>query len=440
MWAGSGHNSAGDLYAQVLKEDKRFEVVRYISPTKYVDSHYSKITKYFPSIYNFIIKKAPTLLSDLVTLYAYRLVDECVWLLDKEKPDIVIGTHFSQFQASKIAERILKINPLSIETFLDYGAKSASEVPYNIFLRPDYSIIYDEYAKSWLAKKMRANKDYFVFGGHKARNEFREIVDKYKTKHNALKEIQNVFKGYPYDQISSEKTTILITSGGGGTVQRVYKLLKRIASLQKNNLDFLNKYQFFIICGSNKGFFNKIQKIRSIRLSWQNFFPFSWLNPKQYAHLQFASDYPVLYSIAPATMFELLETKCLPIIVHKLRGDHEKGNANYLVENNVGKYVNRLDQVLMEIFTDRKDINRVELESTATNLLKNESLRLSQFSDKLFKIHKDFKPNEIDKRYMVSKKHKFFSSIMMMLFTWLYSVFRLTNWLKIKYRRLKSFF
>jgi hypothetical protein len=116
----------------------------------------------------------------------------------------------------------------------------------------------------------------------------------------------------------------LITSGGGGTVQRTLKLLKKIAQVQKQNIDLIDKYQFFIICGSNQGFLNKVLKIRAKKLSWQNFFPFGWLDASDYALIQYASDFPVLYSIAPSTMHELMETRCGPMLVHKLRGAHEK--------------------------------------------------------------------------------------------------------------------
>jgi len=439
IWAGSGHNSAGDLYAQILKKDERFEVIRYISPTRFVDSHYSSITKYFPWVYNMIIKYAPTMLSDFITLYAYRLVDESVWLMAKEKPDIVIGTHFSQFQALKIAQRILKISPLSIETFLDYGTKSASEVPYNLYLRPDYSIVFDKSAQDWLSNRMRNNPQYYIYGGHKAREEFTNIVKKYKTKKNAIKHIQDTFNGYPYDQISSEKTTILITSGGGGTVQRVYKLLKKIAQLQKGNLDFLDKYQFFIICGSNKGFYDKIMRIRKIRLSWQNFFPFSWMDAKKYAHLQYASDYPVLYSVAPATMFELLQTKCLPIIVHKLRGGHEKGNADFIVNNNVGKYINRMDQLLLELFTEKRKSEIENYWKNADKIIEEETSRLEEFPEELVKIHDKFKSSKIYDRYKVTASYKFTSRVLIFIFSNLFGFYRFDNWAKQKYKNFKAF-
>jgi hypothetical protein len=227
MWAGSGHNSAGDLYAQVLKKDDRFEVVRFISPTKYVDSQYSSLTKYLPGVYNFFVRYSPTLLSDAVTMYIFRMVDECVEILRKEKPDILIGTHFSQLQCFKIAQWVLNTHPLTLETFLDYGRKSAAEVPFNIYLRPDYSITYDEIAYEWLIKKMRGDRKHFIYGGHKAREEFRSVVNKYGSKNEAVKGLKKMFPEAPYDKIAEGKISVLITSGGGGTVQRTYKLLKK---------------------------------------------------------------------------------------------------------------------------------------------------------------------------------------------------------------------
>jgi len=438
LWAGSGHNSAGDLYAQVLNKDKRFEVVRFISPTKYVDSHYSKLTKYLPFIYNYLVKHSPTLLSDAVTLYTFKLVDECVDVLYREKPDILIGTHFSQLQCFKIAQWVLNSHPLTLETFLDYGEKSAAEVPFNVYLRPDYTVTYDQIAYDWLIKKMQANRKYFIFGGHRAREEFRHAALNYKSKKMALQALNDKYKQEPYDQINPDKVSVLITSGGGGTVQRTLKLLKKIAQVQKQNIDLIDKYQFFIICGSNQGFLNKVLKIRSKKLSWQNFFPFGWLDAKDYALIQYASDFPVLYSIAPATMHELMETRCGPMLVHKLRGAHEKGNADFLVNNKLGKYIDRMDELIAEIFKSRDPKKIESFDKHVVKLLQEEDERLEKFPNTLFGLIEPRTYPKIRDVYKVTFRHWISSVLLMFLILNLYNLFRFNNFVKHSYRKIKQ--
>lgn len=439
MLAGSGHNSAGDLYYELLKHDKRFEVVRFISPTKYVDSHYSKLTKYLPSIYNFFVNHSPTLLSDAVTIYTFRLVDECVEILRKEKPDILIGCHYSQFQCFKIAQWVLNVHPLSIETFLDFGEQSAAEVPFNVYLRADYNIAFDKIAYEWLVKRMRGNRKYFLMGGHRARGEFRDVVDEYKSKKNALDFLCKKYKGGPYNEIRTDRISVLITSGGGGTVQRTLKLLKRISKTQKHNIDLLDKYQFFVICGSNKGFLKKVMKLRSTKLSWQNFYPFSWLTPSEYALVQYASNFPVLYSIAPATMHELMETKCGPILVHELRGAHELGNAEFLVKNKIGKYIKRMDELILEIFKGVDIKKREVFEMNVDRLLKEEDERVSGFPDVLYSLIEPRVYLKLKDIYKVPLWYRIASILLMFLILNLYNVFRFKNFLKTSFRKIKHF-
>jgi UDP-N-acetylglucosamine:LPS N-acetylglucosamine transferase len=440
LWAGSGHNSAGDLFAQILRKDKRFEVIRFTSPKKYVDSQYNLLTKFIPSIYNFLVRYSPTLLSDAVTLYLFNLVDECVEVLRKDAPDIVIGTHFSQLQCFKIAQWVLNTHPLTLETFLDYGRKSAAEVPFNVYLRPDYSISFDNTANDWLIKKMKGDKQYFHISGHKARQEFRDVVKKYQTKENALIALKAKFSSEIYDQISSSKVSVMITSGGGGSVQRTIKLLKKIALVQKQNIDLIDKFQFFIICGSNLGFYKKVLKIRSAKLSWQNIFPFSWLNPEEYALVQFASDFPILYSIAPATMHELMETLSGPMLVHKLRGAHEQGNVDFVVNHGMGKYLNNIDELISEVFKERDLKTKDKFKKNVEKLLQEEEDRLNSFPEYLYSIIEKKKIPRIRQIYNVSFKHWIASVFLMFLILNLYNVFRFKNFLKVTGRKIKRFF
>lgn len=413
--AGSGHNTAADLFAQVLSKNPNFEVIRFIHPSKSIDNSYNEMTKNSPIVHNFFVKHSPDITSDAITLSMIHFADECIELVKKEKPDCVITTHFTLSQWFKIAQWVTKLEYINITCFLDYGKRIMGELPYNLYIRPDYSVVFDKESYSSVIEKTKQRRDHIIVTGYRAKDEFLMDRSKAISRQEAKVKLKEIFKGPMYDQISTEKVSILIASGGGGIIQKTKGFLKKIAQYQKRDISLIDKFQFFIVCGQNEKYYKTIIKLRKTRLSWQNIIPFQWMSPEEYKLLQKSSDYPVLYGIAPATMHELLNNSCVPLIIHRVRGDHELRNIEFVENRKVGKYIKKDSGLIKDIFSNKYFLKKEQYLIRAEELLKEENEKLTLFGETLLDIFPK-KPMPLEKIYKADFKLKFFSYLLYILF------------------------
>jgi hypothetical protein len=406
--AGSGHNNAADFLTSLLSADPRFEVVKYIHPGKYYDNTYTFTTKYSPFIHNFGVNYLPTLFSDIVTFTSMQFVDKCKDVLREVRPDILIVTHFGLFFNFKVAQWILKYYPVSVNIYMDWGEQATSSLPYNLNLRPDYGIVFDDVSLESVHKKLWMSKKYLITGGRKAKKEFFSVPKKYETRQEARKALKLKFNSGHYARIDPDKISVLIASGGGGIIQKTNHLLRTISKLQRKNNDLIDKFQFFVICGQNIKNYDKVMEVRSLKLSWQNVFPFGWVEPEDYALIQSASDYPVLFGVAPGTQMELLATACGPWLIHKIRGDHELGNVAWSVKNGFAEYIKDEKELLKRIFSPFKPARTETFRKKAALFLAKEDVLVKNMPDEIFRICNEKNPM-VFQVYKAEIIHYFFS-------------------------------
>ncbi|KXK27472.1 MAG: hypothetical protein TR69_WS6001000349 [candidate division WS6 bacterium OLB20] len=67
-----------------------------------------------------------------------------------------------------------------------------------------------------------------------------------------------------------------------------------------------------------------------------------------YALIQYSCDFPILGGIAPATLNELVESECGPLLVFRTRPGQELPHRAFIEEKGLGRYVPDKDR-LMEI-------------------------------------------------------------------------------------------
>jgi len=417
--AGSGHNSAADLLAQILEKNENFEIIRYIHPSKSIDKQYNDMTKNSPIVHNFFVNHAPIITSDAITLSMIHFADNCIELVKKERPDCIICTHFTLAHWFKIAQWVTKIQYININWFLDYGDRTMGELPYNLYLRPDYSIALDKDAADSIARMAHQRKDHILISGYKAKQEFINKSGVYISKNEAKIKLKERFNTSIYSQLSADKTTIIIAGGGGGIIQKTKGFIKKLTNYQKKDISLIDKYQFLIICGQNEKFYKTILKQRKTKLSWQNIFPFGWLDPADYDIVQKACDYPILYGIAPATMHELMVNECVPLIVHRVRGDHEIRNIDFLADKKIGKFIKKDSILIKAIFSNRFTTHRENYLKRTEQLLQEEKDLLENFDKKILEIIEG-KQLTIFKIYKNSFKLRFFSSFLTTLYQFVF--------------------
>jgi UDP-N-acetylglucosamine:LPS N-acetylglucosamine transferase len=293
------------------------------------------------------------------------------------------------------------------------------EIPYNLYMRQDYSIVFDNEASASIIAKTKQSKANIILTGYRAKDEFLSTRSKYISKETAREKLKETFKEPIFNQISTKKTTIIIAGGGGGIIQKTKGFLKKLAQFQKRDISLLDRFQFFIVCGQNEKYHKSLLKLRKTRLSWQNIFPFGWLNSEQYALLQKSSDYPILYGIAPATMHELMTNECVPLLIHRIRADHELRNVEFVEDRGIGKYLKKDSDLIKDIFSNKYFLEKQKYIKNSEILLHEEEDRLTIFSEVIYDtLQRKTKP--IYKIYQTNFQHKLFSSMLSGIFIVVY--------------------
>jgi len=263
-------------------------------------------------------------------------------------------------------------------------------LPTTRYIKPDYMIVLDDKAKAALSRKTIFPKDKLLVWGYAAKRSFREMVRKHKnkSKEKLLEEIKNDIGKTFTENISPAKRTIIITGGSGGVIDKSYGLLKYIIKHQKKNPLFKKNNQILIITGTNNKFFNRIFK-RHIKdkKEWSNIIPIPLVNHEVYSKIQVFADFPVMMSIAPASMNELFESSCGPLIIHSTRKGQEMGNIHFVVKKKLGFYVPKKKDVLKRIVSGftKKEKEVFQKEVDAYRKIRLE--RISKFPDQLAEIY-----------------------------------------------------
>jgi hypothetical protein len=126
------------------------------------------------------------------------------------------------------------------------------------------------------------------------------------------------------------------------------------------------------------------------------------------------------------------------MLVHKLRGAHEKGNADFLVNNKLGKYIDRMDELIAEIFKSRDPKKIESFDKHVVKLLQEEDERLEKFPNTLFGLIEPRTYPKIRDVYKVTFRHWISSVLLMFLILNLYNLFRFNNFVKHSYRKIKQ--
>lgn len=381
--AGSCHNNVADLLYEKLKKDPRFSVVRHTNPTLVFESAHKLLTNHILFVHDWFVKYSSNLVSDLILLGTMDCAIDSVKQIRKHKPDIVISTHFAIANSFMLAKKITGQKYKHVSAVLDLGNLIEPTIPYNLDFRSDYFVVYDNKTSIGLTKIHGHDKKGIIYCGHGVKEVFEEMSKQYSSKKEARKEVQKRFNTGIYQNISSDKTTILVAGGDGGSIEKTYKLLRLFTRRQRHDGNLLDNYQFFVICGNNKRYFNKLKALHENHKNWSNIFPFAWLEQKEYAIIQIACDYPILFGVGPSTMHELLQTNCLPLIVHKLRGIHEIGNIEFFSRKGLGFFIEKRRDVADFVYSDIKLKNYQKI---ANNILNENKKRLENFPDMIFQI------------------------------------------------------
>ena len=146
--------------------------------------------------------------------------------------------------------------------------------------------------------------------------------------------------------LRAEAFTVVVTGGAYWTM-KLYSFLKYFASCSAigTTLAFPRlAHQMLIVCGHNARAYRAYSHLR--RTTGLNIIPLPFLPAEQLATVFRSADATVLASAAPATLYELMEAKAGPLLVHRINPGPEHGNLSFLLQHHLARYLPKPQELL----------------------------------------------------------------------------------------------
>ncbi|MFQ5492662.1 MAG: hypothetical protein ACE5DX_00685 [Candidatus Dojkabacteria bacterium] len=335
---GGGHIALRDFLHGQVSDLEEFNSVKFDHPGEALERADTVIHNLVPFMHEFLYFFSPRYISDFFLIATINFFREVYKVLKKEDPDIVLSTHFVLSMHFAVAKKLLKSKAVIVNCIPDYGPPSKLMNPKFKPFRSDKIMVFEEWTRQGAIKNIADSEEDVLLAGYNPKPIFKKVASQYKDKNEARKALKKTLNYFPYTYIDPNKTTVLITAGAI-YARKTYPLLKELTREQKEDLSLVDKYQYFVIAGSDNKFFEKLIKKNKKFRYWSNIFPVPWIDPQVYALLQYSCDFPILGGIAPATLNELLESECGPFIIYKTRPGQELPHRAFIEEKGLGEWI-----------------------------------------------------------------------------------------------------
>lgn len=272
-----------------------------------------------------------------------------------EKPTKIVIFHFFLI---KPVYKILKENNLNIPV-ITVVTDPYSAHPVWFLDKKQNIIVFSNKVKNYATKKRIPSKNIKVFNfilDEKYSNPIeKELLPELKEKYG----------------VNPNYKTVLIVGGGDG-IPRGEKIIKELMSN-------INNANVILVCGKNKRLYTYANKLKK-KKNYNNLTVFGYVDFVY--ELLNISDI-VISKCGASTFMEILLTQKIPIINDYI-WEQEKGNVDYLVENDMGiyeKHIHELPHIINKLINDSDYYN------SFINNIKSAKLKngLPEFSDYIVK-------------------------------------------------------
>jgi hypothetical protein len=341
MTAGGGHHALRDSFHHVLRTADparhQLQPVAWDSPDRLINWFYSfcvhHLTKFQGRMHE--LSTQPWTL-DVLTSFSPALLFDAYRVLKRERPSVVVSTHFMLTMMFVKAKLGLGLPTPIVTAIPDYGAPTFAFNPPQPRLRPDRLLVmaedtYRHYVQTEGVDPAKVHLSGFVTRAPFVR--VREALTRRPEERSKERAriLDHLAKRYPQlRSLRPQLPTLLFTGGSAWTrkTDPVLDLLARDAGLS-------SRLNLVVVSGKDARFHEdvKSQKGKTPHLA-----VFEHVPPEDYAELMGLADFPVLGSLAPASMQELLETGCGPLLLFHFIPGTERPHVAHIERERIGLY------------------------------------------------------------------------------------------------------
>lgn len=341
MPVGGGHHALRDSFLASLRAadplGELFEPVVFNSQDTRVSSFYETCVNHVPWFQGLLYDLGRYRWGARATVLTNGpLFREAKQALLQHRPDVVVSTHFLLSMMFVKARRTLGMDVPVVSAIPDYGETVEIFYPEIEELRADYTIVMDRRTQQQLLYKRHHPPSRLLLGGFIPRADFLEVARAFDGESRMpglrrLKLIEQLKATHPQLAHFDPGKKTLIFLGGSAWTEKTMPVIEVLLRSPR----VLEQLNVIVVSGRNELFRNALQNrvAKNPRVSVFGFVP-----PKLMAQLQAVSDVPVLGSLAPASMHELLEMRCGPLMLFHFIPGTENPHVDYIHEQRIGAY------------------------------------------------------------------------------------------------------
>jgi processive 1,2-diacylglycerol beta-glucosyltransferase len=334
--AGGGHHALRDSFHAVLRrldpDHRQFEPVVWTSADRLVDRFYALCVRHLPRFQGTVVElSSQTWAIDVAMRLNPQLLSEASALLAAQRFDLLLSTHPLQSMVFARARRTLGLTAPLVCAVPDYGTPPAGYYPTRPALRPDALIVMEEGALEHYRGEGVPEKQMHL-SGFLPREEFVQVGARMRSEGRGglraeLRAI--VAEAHPeFATFALDRPTLLFLGGSAWTAKTepvLRSVLEDAALRQSINV--------LVVCGKDAAFEARL-RVRA----GDGLHVFGFVSPRVLSSLMALADAPVLGSLAPATLQELLEVGLGPLLLFHFIPGSEQPHVSYIENQRLGVY------------------------------------------------------------------------------------------------------
>ncbi len=342
--AGAGHNALRDSFAAALArvdpEQQRFQQVVWNSADRVVDWFYSTCVRFLPRFQGtvFELSSQPWAVRTAMML-SPQLLAEASALLRSQRIDLLLTTHPLQGLMLARVRRALGLSVPLVMAVPDYGVPASGYYPPLAELRPDALVVMEEGTLEHY-RTLGVPEDRLHLSGFLTRESFTRVGARLRTegRETARAALRaEVVAAHPeFASFQLHRPTLLFM-GGSAWTYKTWPVLDRVLA----DPGLREAANVVIVAGRDRAFEARLRpRVRD------GVHVFGFVTPDVLATLMGLADAPVLGSLAPATLQELLEVGLGPLLLFHFIPGSERPHVGYIESQRLGLYIPRIEEML----------------------------------------------------------------------------------------------
>ncbi len=335
--AGGGHHALRDSFAAALAradpDRQQLEPVVWTSADRFIDWFYSVCVRFLPRFQGTIVDLSSRRWA-LRTAMALspQLHAEAVAYLRAHRLDLLVTTHPVQAIMFAQVRHELRLQMPLVGAVPDYGVPASGYYPALPRLRADALIVMEEstleHYRALGVPEERLHlsgfltREPFVRVGARLRGEGRDTA-------RAALRAEVAATDPAFEAFDLQRPTLLFLGGSAWTV-KTEPVLEAVLA----DGGLREAANVVVVAGRDRAFENRVRARAGTGLH-----VFGFVAPDVLAALMGLADVPVLGSLAPATLQELLEVGLGPLLLFHFIPGSERAHVGYIESQRLGLYV-----------------------------------------------------------------------------------------------------